>query len=441
MPKQTIRDVVVIGGGASAALSAWNLARHHQRTCTVVAPTDRPALGLAYATPSLKNLLNLAAGVMSADPDDPHHFLDWMRENVAADTTPDTFVPRPIFGLYLRYLYSAAAPEHVRDTAIGCHKEGDVYTITLAGGGTIRTRHVVLALGNFDPARLPGIPPELDATGRYHHNAWADGVFGGIGPNEEVLLIGTGLTTVDVVVRLRENEHHGRITAVSRHALFPERHAPHVTLAAPVFEPGSTLPTARAYLRAFHAALRRGTDWRAAVDSMRPILNDLWLTLPDMEKSRFRRHLQRRWDIRRHRMASQIADIIDAERQAGSLRVLDGYVSKVATVGNRLRVTARGAGDNFDVDAAHHQLHRAQPQLSHRRVATAACYAGCGGHCAGLCRRRAALHACGRGDQSDRTCGNRLIRDRAGASWCAVRIARHPRHSAAGARSGHVAGS
>jgi uncharacterized NAD(P)/FAD-binding protein YdhS len=226
MPMQTIRDVVVIGGGASAALTAWNLAHRHQRTCTVVAPADRPAFGLAYATPSLKNLLNVAAGGMSADPDHPHHFLDWMREHVAADTTPDTFVPRPIFGLYLRQLYCAAAPEHVCDTAIGCRKEAGAYRITLASGGTIRARHVVLACGNFDPARLPGIPPELDATGRYHHNAWADGVFREIGPDEDVLLIGTGLTTVDVVMRLRENGHHGRITAVSRQGLFPERHAP-----------------------------------------------------------------------------------------------------------------------------------------------------------------------------------------------------------------------
>jgi uncharacterized NAD(P)/FAD-binding protein YdhS len=369
MPMQTIRDIVVIGGGASAALIAWNLAHHHQRTCTVVAPADRPAFGLAYATPSLKNLLNVAAGGMSADPDDPHHFLDWMRENVAADTTPDTFVPRAIFGLYLRHLYCAAAPEHVRDTAIGCHKKGGAYSITLAGGGTIRARHVVLACGHFDPARLPGIPPELDATGRYHHDAWADGVFRGIGPDEEVVLIGTGLTTVDVVLRLRENGHRGRITAVSRHALFPEQHAPHTTLPAPVFEPGTTPPTARAYLRAFHAALRRGMDWRSAVDSMRPVLNDLWLALPDVEKLRFRQHLQRRWEIRRHRMAPHIADIIDAERQAGSLSVLDGYVGKVVATGNRLRVTARGAGDSFDVDAGH-VINCTGPSLNYRIAAS-----------------------------------------------------------------------
>lgn len=353
MLPQAVRDIVIIGGGASAALIAWNLARHHQRTCTIIAPTDRPAFGLAYATPSLKNLLNVAAGGMSADPDDPDHFLDWMRDNVATETTADSFVPRAIFGLYLRHLYCAAAPEHVRDTAIGCRKEGSAYTVTLASGGTIRARHVVLACGHFDPARLPGIPPELDATGRYHHDAWADDLFGRIGPDAEVMLIGTGLTTVDVVMRLRENGHRGRITAVSRRGLFPARHTVHPTLPAPVFEPGTVAPTAKAYLRAFHAALRGGVDWRAAVDSMRPVVNDLWLALPDEEKRRFRRHLQRRWEIRRHRMAPHIADIIDAERRSGTLRVLDGHVRKVVPTGNGLRVTAQGGHEGFDVDAGH----------------------------------------------------------------------------------------
>jgi hypothetical protein len=95
MPSQPIRDIVIIGGGASAALVAWNLRRHHGLTCTIVAPSDRPSFGLAYSTPSLKNLLNVTAGGMSADPEEPHHFLEWMRGNVSPQTTADTFVPAP----------------------------------------------------------------------------------------------------------------------------------------------------------------------------------------------------------------------------------------------------------------------------------------------------------------------------------------------------------
>lgn len=369
MPKQKLRDIVIIGGGASAALIAWNLFRDHHRTCTIVAPTDRPAFGLAYSTPSLKNLLNVAAGGMSADPDDPEHFLGWMRRNVAADTIADTFVPRPIFGLYLRHLYCAAAPEHVCDSAIGCRREGGIYTVSLAGGGEIKARHVVLACGHFAPTRLPGIASELDATGRYHHDAWADDVFGRIDTDEDVLLIGTGLTMVDVVMRLRENGHRGRITAVSRRGLLPKRHAPHPVLAGPMFRPGETIASARAYLHAFHVALKEGVDWRSAVDSMRPVVNDLWLALPDVEKRRFRRHLQRRWEIRRHRMAPQIADVIHAEIEAGWLRILDGHVARVVANDDRLLMTARGTGEAFEVETGH-VINCSGPSLNYRAAAS-----------------------------------------------------------------------
>jgi uncharacterized NAD(P)/FAD-binding protein YdhS len=367
MPQQTIRDVIIIGGGASATLIAWNLARHHNLRSTIVDPSNRPAFGLAYATPSLKNLLNVAAGGMSADPDDADHFVRWMQENVAADTTSNTFVPRAIFGLYLRQLHCAAGPEHVRDTAIECRRVAGAYAVAMAGGAVLRARQVVLACGHLTPARLPGIPIALDATGRYHHDAWGEGVFAAIGTDDDVALIGTGLTTVDVVLRLRENGHRGRIIALSRRGQFPERHAPYAPLPAPVIEPGTTPPTTLAYLRAFHLALRRETDWRAAVDSVRPVANDLWLALPDVEKRRFRRHLQRRWEVRRHRMAPKIADIIDAERRAGSLQVRDGHVTTVAIADNRLRVTARRAGDSFEIVAGH-VINCTGPSLNYRNV-------------------------------------------------------------------------
>jgi hydroxyacylglutathione hydrolase len=186
--------------------------------------------------------------------------------------------------------------------------------------------------------------------------------------DEEIALIGTGLTMIDVVMRLCENGHRGRITAISRHALLPERHAPHPKLAAPIVGTGTT-PTARAYLHAFHAALRRGTDWRLAVDSLRPVVNELWLALPDVEKRRFRRHLQRRWEVLRHRMAPQIADMVDGERQAGSFRMLAGHVEKVTVVGDRLRVSARREGESFDVEAGH-IINCAGPGLDYRKAAS-----------------------------------------------------------------------
>ena len=83
---------------------------------------------------------------------------------------------------------------------------------------------IVLATGNFDPAPLPGVTKAASDSGLYRHNAWAAETYEGLHPDAPVALIGTGLTGVDIVLRLRELGHRGKIIALSRHGIFPSRH-------------------------------------------------------------------------------------------------------------------------------------------------------------------------------------------------------------------------
>src|SRR4051794_24533505 len=86
--------------------------------------------------------------------------------------------------------------------------------------------------GNFDPAPLPGITKAVSDSAFYHHNAWAAETYEGLHPDAPVALIGTGLTGVDVVLRLRELGHRGRIISVSRHGMFPNGHDDYTTLSS-----------------------------------------------------------------------------------------------------------------------------------------------------------------------------------------------------------------
>jgi len=54
---------------------------------------DRFAPGLAFGTRCEHHLLNVPAGSISAFPDRPSHFLDWLRTH-APDAQPGTFAPR-----------------------------------------------------------------------------------------------------------------------------------------------------------------------------------------------------------------------------------------------------------------------------------------------------------------------------------------------------------
>src|SRR5215470_6452833 len=324
------RTIVVIGGGVSGALTVLHLIR--QKTPAQVILIDpRPALGLglAYSTPSLRHLLNVPAGKISALPDQPDHFLKWLRRNYDASATEQTFAPRAIFGRYIQSLLATVSgfkQEIAVVTDLRSEKFGAV--VTLDSGREIQADLVVLATGNFDPAPLPGIASDAVTKKLYFNNAWSEETYTKLPVHAPVAIIGTGLTAVDVVLRLRELGHKGRIIAVSRHGILPYRHQDYVPMLHSAI-PLDTPATAVAYLRALRAAIRTGAEWRAAVDSLRATTNQLWLRLPIAEKRRFRRHLQRRWDVVRHRMAPPIADIIDAQIDSGLLGIRAGYLAAV----------------------------------------------------------------------------------------------------------------
>jgi uncharacterized NAD(P)/FAD-binding protein YdhS len=78
--------------------------------------------------------------------------------------------------------------------------------------------------------------------------------------------------------------HRGRIIAVSRRGIFPNRHDDYIPLSSTAI-PSDTPPTCVAYLHALRAAIREGAEWRVAIDSLRETTNELWLRLPIEEKS------------------------------------------------------------------------------------------------------------------------------------------------------------
>jgi hydroxyacylglutathione hydrolase len=187
-----------------------------------------------------------------------------------------------------------------------------------------------------------------------------------LNPDAPIALIGTGLTGVDVVLRLRELGHRGRIIAVSRHGIFPNRHDDCTPLSSSAIT-SDTPATCVAYLRALRAAIRGGAQWRAAIDSLRETTNELWLRLPREEKKRFGRHLQRRWDVVRHRMAPANADVIESELRNGTLEIREGYLKAVDASPEGAHITLRAPNDSesFYVGRV---INCTGPSMNYRRV-------------------------------------------------------------------------
>jgi hydroxyacylglutathione hydrolase len=365
--KEPTTTIAIIGGGVSGALTAFHLVRQEAQA-RVILIDQRPdfGLGLAYSTPSLRHLLNVPAGKISALPDQPDHFLNWLRKNHDPAATEKTFAPRAVFGRYIQSLLrSTSSLEQEIATVVDVRPHGSGAVLRLDNGCELRADVVVLATGNFDPALLPGITKGAADSGLYRHNAWMAETYEGLDPEATVALIGTGLTGVDVVLRLRELGHRGRIIAASRHGIFPNRHDDYAPLGSSAI-PLDTPATCVAYLRALHAVIRAGAEWRAAVDSLRETTNELWLRLPIQEKKRFRRHLQHRWDVVRHRMAPPIADVIESELRNGTLEIREGHLQSIDSSPAGAYITLRDS-ESFHADRV---INCTGPSMNYRRVAS-----------------------------------------------------------------------
>jgi hydroxyacylglutathione hydrolase len=366
---RTPKTIAILGGGFSGALTAYHLIRNGAPARVVlIEPHKELGVGLAYSTPSYQHLLNVPAGKISALPDRPDHFLRWLQRHYNAKMTEADFAPRAIFGRYIQSLLQTIPQvEHRQTYAQRCRIVGEQAILDLADGTKLLSDAVVLAVGNFDPAPLRGVAEETISSGVYRHSAWEAATYANLPAYAPVTLIGSGLTTVDVLLRLRETGHRGQITAISRHGIFPYHHALYQPLEDSVIA-GDPPVKAHDLLHDVHRAIKAGFEWRAVIDSLRERTNEFWLTLPLVEQQRFRRHLQRRWDVVRHRMAPPIADRVEAELAAGTLVKRRGSLHAVLPSAQGALVQIRtGSGGRAEIAAAR-VINCTGPNMNYRRV-------------------------------------------------------------------------
>jgi uncharacterized NAD(P)/FAD-binding protein YdhS len=106
-------SVAVVGCGFSGTMVALNLARQAPNSLRILIfeRSDRLARGTAYGASSPSHLLNVPARLMSAWPDEPDHFLNWLRGRDPL-FEPGSFAPRKLYGDYLEELLRDAATRH-----------------------------------------------------------------------------------------------------------------------------------------------------------------------------------------------------------------------------------------------------------------------------------------------------------------------------------------
>jgi len=333
------RAIAVIGAGFSGTLLTLHLLRRTSPATRIVLfeRNSQFARGQAYSTSNPSHLLNVPAGRMSAFGDRPLDFLRWLRERPDVKNCPpptsSCFVSRKLYGSYIRHLLNEELKDGkdrlqlVRGDVVGLDVAEHGVTVRLDRDREIGTDLAVLAVGNFPPESPRVDDPSFYASPHYCADPWSPAVLEGLDPDVPVLLIGTGLTMVDVAVALLDHGHRGVIHAISRRGLASRSHASTLAPDEPLPSlPASLVPLLQLVRRHAARTMARGGTWQQAIDQLRPFTQELWETMSHDDRARFLRHLRPWWDVHRHRAAGPVAERIEAARASGQLRLAGGRI-------------------------------------------------------------------------------------------------------------------
>lgn len=351
-------SIAIIGAGFSGTLLSLQLLRHCSPATRILLIEQSAAFatGLAYRTSSPEHRLNVPAGKMSAFPDRPRDFLDWLERQpaeVLGSLTPEpgSFVPRQLYGLYLQQLLAdarRASPDDrlqlIRGQTIAVTQAPSGLTLHFAGGRAVKASCAVIATGNNTPADPC---PVLRGTPLYRPNPWAHDVVQDLAPEGAVLLVGTGLTMIDTVLQLLDQGHQGPIHALSRRGLLPHAHARQPG-PAPTFAQNEIPRGLRDLVRFIRVNSQQiaeaGGSWHTVLDALRPVTQEIWRTASNIDRRRFLAHVRPWWDVHRHRVSPSVADRIAAARSSGQLRIHAGRIAGFALQGDAADVSWRMRG-------------------------------------------------------------------------------------------------
>ena len=354
---QSKRTIAIIGGGFAGSMTAVHLMKQHEVPVHIILINSHYPLakGVAYSSYSHKHLLNVPAKNMSAFPDKPNDFMNWIKnhDNYGAldqNELPGMYLPRNIYGHYLKDTFDNAIrkkPENVsiefiHDEAIDLEKTETQVQIYFSVSPPIFADKVLLAMGNQQPRHPDFRNDTFINSKRYFPNPWVNEAVSHPEKDEQVLVIGNGLTMVDVVFGLREKKFNGKIFSLSPHGfkILPHRKFEPYTGLMDDLNPPYNLEKLVKTFRAHVKILRsNGVTGEAVVDSLRPLTQKIWLSLSKKEKERFMYHLRHMWGVARHRLPMDVHKHIQHMILDDKLEIISGRIHSLQELNDGVEIT------------------------------------------------------------------------------------------------------
>jgi uncharacterized NAD(P)/FAD-binding protein YdhS len=372
--------IAVIGGGVSGSLVAMHLLKQPEQSIIVyLFEKSRTQLnrGVAYSSQLPYQLLNVAVKDMSLFPDKPGHFYDWLL-HTGYKYEPTDFATREIYGRYIADTFAKETSgkkenelKLLLDEVISVEKYNNGYKIVFGKDEKIIVDKIVLCTGNFPPGDVPGLPANVRQSKGYVSHPWGGFNVNSLSSRENILMVGSGLTMLDMVLSLNHNDHIGKITVISRRGLLPLPHdvsLPYELSTVP--SGGVTIAQLLSWFKdEVQLAQNEGKSWRSVTDAIRPHIQGLWSGLLPQERKRFIRHLRPFWEIHRHKMPVESLTILNRMKKEGRLEIIAGRIKDAELAGDKIKIAycRRNSGDLKHV-TVDHIINCTGPETEYRKL-------------------------------------------------------------------------
>jgi len=361
-------SIAIVGGGFAGAALAYHLLQlQSPLRIRIIERAAQLGRGLAYAVESPVLRLNVPATRMSLDPERPDDFVQF----AGCEATPRAFLPRREYGAYVeaRLMQAARAqPERlqvIRGEAVAIEPG----RIRLADGRCVSGDRIVVATGLAASSGACSWPDDERVL-----DAWDEGACeraaraSRASKDGRMLLLGAGLSAIDVLSLLESAGHRAEVVVLSRHGLLPR---PHSAQCSPFQLPSDFKPAPhqlRELVRWVRAvvreAARNGADWQHGIDALRPHIPRLWQQLSARDRTRFERLVRPYWDVLRHRAPINALAAVEARRARGKLVVRAGRVLQCHAREDGLDVSLRLRGGERTVERFSHVVRCLGPARS-----------------------------------------------------------------------------
>lgn len=340
-----MKKIGIIGGGFSGIMTAYHLINNTITSLeiTIIDSTQSIGKGIAYTPYSKKHLLNVSSEKMSALPNSPNHFLEWVmtRDEYCSEDPKiisKSFLPRYLYGEYLTDIWldtiKVAILKKIKLNIINDHvidlSSSDTGVKLKLTDKNIDCNECIIATGNQIP-RNPQIKNlNYFKSPTYFQNPWTIDSVSNLNNDLPILIIGNGLTMVDTVLGILENGFKNKIYSISKNGFTI---LPHRSSSAINSDFSSELPETPSLLSVLTLVNKHrkhlrnlGLSAESIIDFLRPQTQKIWRSFTLTEKRKFMNRLRHFWGVARHRIPLHIHDQIQQLQLQNRLKIVSGKI-------------------------------------------------------------------------------------------------------------------